>query len=918
MSAQSIQQPPREKVSRYIADHEWSLLVDHGNLRSDLATRNFRPGANRRGALLQQAAAEQRPSPWQPVLDRDQIVFNMETVRQPGLPTRNIDLRRLIVTTDAGVGKSVALEWLHYRFNLPDTGLLAFRLTAAELEGSLREFQVPQQQLNEALCNWMAGRIRDAAADSPCTPEEAYSLVTGFRRRGRLVLLVDGLDHVSTGLPNLTYILGSAHWQDCRILLAGRPYALQTHFDELKLDAGWEFLRLEEFTNAQQRAYLGRRYNSIPTQARAALTSVFTIPRVLYYMKHYVGEHQFRLIRTAADVYWQAIRHMIKEALNGSEAARQLGLPSLRTVPARVSESQLRQCRHLLAAIAYVMTLGIAGRKKLPSGITAPNFDRVTEDRMERFEEELERRYNTRAEQGLAQDLEALAAMNEFLSRGVFDSDVTGFREIEFRNRSLQEFLTAYYLSTRATAEDSDMWGDRLYLPHDPESDQFYDVWQFVSEMPGTRRPGLDTDGTGPDVPKAIAEEHWLEAIEPLYRPAFEIPRAAGGGQPEDHGNATTARDARRSCEMIFRTWPQLCRLCDEGDERAIAIRSRWQAEFQCILNGDQDAERQASAQEFQNDLLQIPAGTFQMGSPPDKSPRMPDSQEQFWTYWHSRTQEEGSDRENLIEELISLFHLPVGRGGNTQREAWTNWLTQIAAIGDPEDFIRAVGTNLYPSDETPAQKSQTIGDAFLLGRSPVINRWLRLFLPQHGLRDEFPEYSRISPTDNHPAIYVDWYTAWCFCRWTCWDGQHCRLPWENEWEYAAKFGTPWDQRYWWGDAWDDTGQAVTGDGKWRMDTTTVPVSQHANPATREIDTERNVGLMDMLGNVNEWCQDQYRDAYERDDSDEPGETELSRCLRGGSFSSLPERCRSARRSGSNPGNANRHGGFRVSRVAMQ
>jgi formylglycine-generating enzyme required for sulfatase activity len=905
-----------KKVSPYIHDHRWSLLGDHSRLLADLDARNFRPrsGGVRAGGGMVDPGSDQRPDPWLPIDNRDDIIFDRLVIHGPDKSPRRVSLRRLIVTTDAGIGKSDAINWFFYRFNRPDAGTLAFRLNAAELEGSLKDFKVTQHWLDAALENWMAGQIKGADPTGACLLPEGLQIVRRFRHTGHLVILIDGLDHVSGGFPNLKQLLQSGYWQSCRFILAGRPYALQTHFAELKLDEGWEFLRLEEFDEGQQRQYLGSRYDAIPPQARPALQNVLTIPRVLYYMRHHVTEAQFRLIRTAADVYWIAIRQMIKEAMNGSTEARRFGLKSNAQLPDQVSEPQLRSCRDLLAAVAYVMTLGVADRKRMSSGITAPNFERVIEGRMSEFEKQVSQRFDSIGF-GLHEDMNALAAMNEFLSRGVFDSDVKGFREVEFRNRSLQEFLTAYYLCTKATTDDGNLWWDRLYLPHDPGSEQFYSVWQFVTEMTGTLRPGMDSDGTGPDVPSAILEECWLEAIEPLYRPTFEVvPSPHSGGEARGEAELPL-RDARRSCEMIFRTWPQLQKLCDQQEPRAIEIRSRWLGEFESILAGNQGLDRQGDAKKLVDDFLLIPGGTFQMGSPPEKAAQMPEGQQRFWRNWYGRVSEARSNWQKHLDEVLDQLNLPSGRAGDNQRNAWTNLLNSGADEPTTEEFLQRMTGALYPSNETPREREQTV-DAFRLGRSPVVNAWWRLFCPRHGLMNEFAHYERVSPTAKHPAIYENWFSAWCFSQWAHWKNRSCRLPWENEWEYAAKFGTPWDWRYWWSDEWKDGEGKITADGNWETDSTTVPDPAHANPMTKALDQIKGLGLMEMLGNVQEWCQDQYRAAYERTTDDEPGDASTSRCLRGGAFNLSPEYCRSASRVRLNPTYSDGNVGVRLSRAA--
>jgi formylglycine-generating enzyme required for sulfatase activity len=142
----------------------------------------------------------------------------------------------------------------------------------------------------------------------------------------------------------------------------------------------------------------------------------------------------------------------------------------------------------------------------------------------------------------------------------------------------------------------------------------------------------------------------------------------------------------------------------------------------------------------------------------------------------------------------------------------------------------------------------------------------------------------------NHPVVWVSWHEALKYCQWLTerlrgWEGTPeplatllregrwaVTLPSEAQWEKAAR-GTDWRQ-YPWGEEADPKRANYSGTG---IGTTTAVGLFPAGASP--------YGLLDMAGNVWEWCSSLYADyPYSADDGREKPEAFGARVLRGGSW----------------------------------
>jgi uncharacterized protein (TIGR02996 family) len=207
-------------------------------------------------------------------------------------------------------------------------------------------------------------------------------------------------------------------------------------------------------------------------------------------------------------------------------------------------------------------------------------------------------------------------------------------------------------------------------------------------------------------------------------------------------------------------------------------------------------------------------------------------------------------------------------------------------------------------SDE--ARHLVTLTKGFWLGQTPVTqSQWMAVMgtEPSHFKGDELPVEA------------VSWDDAVAFCaavreRF----GVEARLPSEAEWEYAARSGTT--TPYYWGGALDGT--QANCDGNYPYGTketgphlrTTSAVGSYAGVSPHPW------GLVDMIGNVWEWCGDWYG-AYPEGEAVDPVGMESGsiRVLRGGSWISFAGYCRAARRGRDSPDYRGNNLGLRLAAV---
>jgi sulfatase modifying factor 1 len=210
----------------------------------------------------------------------------------------------------------------------------------------------------------------------------------------------------------------------------------------------------------------------------------------------------------------------------------------------------------------------------------------------------------------------------------------------------------------------------------------------------------------------------------------------------------------------------------------------------------------------------------------------------------------------------IELVEIPAGEFtmGSTQAEVNTLLASNSSYQRD------------WFANEIPQHKVYL--SAYYIGKTPVTVGQYKQFCV--ATRRAMPREPSWGWKEDNPVVFVSWTDAVAYCEWLSKEtGYTVTLPTEAQWEKAARGRD--GRQYPWGAAWDESkcancvGSRPAG---------TMPVGSYPSGASI-------YGVLDMAGNVWQWCSDWYDENYYKTSPDRNPtgpDNRQYRVLRGGSW----------------------------------
>lgn len=229
-----------------------------------------------------------------------------------------------------------------------------------------------------------------------------------------------------------------------------------------------------------------------------------------------------------------------------------------------------------------------------------------------------------------------------------------------------------------------------------------------------------------------------------------------------------------------------------------------------------------------------------------------------------------------LDEYRAQLVTIPAGPfvRGHSDSAIFAELISAGLREQYPDSDIRPPADMLRQMTEPHTQAREIFLDAYVIGRTAVTVGMWEEFVRAKGLAlPPAPEFNPNWQCKDHPIVNITWSEARQFCLWA-----KMRLPTEAEWEKAAHGSEanffPWGSEF-------DRSRMHCSDRPFGAIHGTMPVGSFSADCSL-------YGVLDLAGNVRDWCADRYDKHYYAvsPEQNPPGpKTGILRVCRGGTWS---------------------------------